>query len=123
MKLNLKKSATIGDLQTWFSSYYPYLKIEFFKRTADLSNKKTSKIQLATLTLQELGLLEEGELEITDELRVFELERILFNEFGLKAEILRNSGEGLWLETSMTDNWSLAKQNEYGSEIVNLSKK
>ena len=123
MEIQLKKTGTIGELQTWFSSHYPFLKVEFYKRTADLTNRKTSKIQNAAVTFQEIGLLKEGSLNISDELTVGTLEKLLLDEYGLRAEVFRNSGEGLWLETTMTEDWSLSKQNEYGNEIMQLSGK
>lgn len=123
MEIILKKTGTIGELQTWFSGHYPFLKLEFYKRTADLTNRKTSKIQNAPVTLQEIGLLKEGSLKISDSLPVGTLQKLLLEEFGLRVEVFRNSGEGLWLETTMTADWSLSKQNEYGNEIMQLSRK
>lgn len=123
MEIILKKTGTIGELQTWFSSHYPFLKLEFYKRTADLTFRKTSKTQTAPVTFQEIGLLKEGTLKINDNLTVGALQKLLREEYGLRVEVFRNSGEGLWLETTMTEDWSLAKQNEYGNEIMQLSQK
>jgi len=45
------------------------------------------------------------------------LEICLQYEFGLPAQILRKSGN-LWLETSMTNHWTLQQQNDHGRDIA-----
>lgn len=58
----------------------------------------------------------EGSIEITGEMKVRELERALGKLFPLRAQVFRRSGN-IWLETTMTDDWTLAQQNEHGREI------
>jgi hypothetical protein len=36
--------------------------------------------------------------------------------FGVPVQILRKSGK-IWLETTMTDHWTLLQQNQHGEEI------
>ena len=45
-----------------------------------------------------------------------ELEKIFKDQFGLAVQVFRKSGN-LWLETTMTDNWTLQQQNNHGKEI------
>lgn len=123
MEIKLIKAGTIDEFQHLFGSGYPFLKIEFYNKSADLSDRKNSKIQAAKTTFQQIGLIKDGIIELKDDLTVGSLEKRLFDEFGVKSQIFRNSGKGLWIETSMTNDWSLAKQNEYGSEFVQLSQK
>jgi len=59
---------------------------------------------------------EEGELDIPDTLTVGELENLFMDRFGLSVQVFRRSGN-LWLETTMTDNWTLKQQNDHGKEI------
>jgi hypothetical protein len=66
-------------------------------------------------------LKKEGHIEINDSMTVGELEKNFRDQFGLVAHVSRNSG-GIWLETTMTDNWTLRKQNDYGKEILTHTK-
>ena len=54
-------------------------------------------------------------------MKVEELERILKKDFGLRAQVFRKSGN-LWLETTMTDGWTLAQQNYHGKELSTTEK-
>jgi len=47
---------------------------------------------------------------------VKELEKIFEDRLGLSVLVYRKSGN-LWLEPTMTDNWTLAQQNENGRQI------
>ncbi len=58
----------------------------------------------------------EGELEIDGTMTVNMLESKLFEQFGLSVQVSRKSGN-LWLETSLTNHWTLKEQNDHGREI------
>jgi len=49
-------------------------------------------------------------------MKVIDLEKMFKNRFNLSAQVFRKSGN-LWLETTMTDNWTLLQQNNHGREI------
>lgn len=49
-------------------------------------------------------------------MKVSELEKLFKDKFKLAVQVFRKSGN-LWLETTMTDNWSLLQQNNHGREI------
>jgi len=116
-KLDISKAKTIQDLQQDFSNHYPFLKLEFYK-TTDVRPSVHMKERIPqSTTLRSAGLTNTGMMEINDDMTVEELERIFLEQFGLVVQVSRNAG-GIWLETTMTDKWSLHKQNEYGREIV-----
>jgi hypothetical protein len=48
---------------------------------------------------------------------VTDFENALMDQFGLSAQVFRRSGN-LWLETTITDYWTLKQQNEHGREIT-----
>jgi hypothetical protein len=50
---------------------------------------------------------------------VSELEKLCDEQFGISIQVYRRSGT-LWLETSMTDSWTIQQQNDRGSEISSL---
>ncbi len=62
-------------------------------------------------------LCNEGFIDIHNEITVAQL-ITSFAHFGLKTEIFRKFGN-LWIETSLTDNWTLQQQNKAGEEITN----
>jgi len=116
MQLEISNNRTIHEVQLDFSSQYPFLKLEFCKM------KKIPSIRVRqylpqSASLRSAGLKKAGQIEISNEMTVGELEKMLDEQFGLTAQVCRNSG-GIWLETTMTDGWSLGKQNDYGREII-----
>jgi len=62
------------------------------------------------------GLKKSGELELNDEMTVGELENSFLEKFWLNVQVSRRSGN-LWLETTMTDKWTLKQQNDHGREL------
>ena len=64
----------------------------------------------------------DGEIVINEEMRVKELENMFQQKFAISAQVFRKSGN-LWLETTMTDNWTLQQQNNHGREISTETKR
>ncbi|HVX27352.1 MAG TPA: hypothetical protein VHB70_13470, partial [Parafilimonas sp.] len=54
-------------------------------------------------------------IDISNEVTVAELEN-QFGDIGLIAEVFRKSGN-VWIESSLTDNWTLQQQNNEAEEI------
>lgn len=118
MRLRISPNRLISEVQKDFNSAFPYLKIEFFRNKVfqqpDFSclqivphNQKIGNSQLA---------IRAGDIDIDPEMKVNEVEKIFKDQFSLLVQVFRRSGN-LWLQTTMTDNWSLARQNEHGREI------
>jgi hypothetical protein len=110
----------ITDVQKQFASAYPFLKIEFFKRDNTLKSLKCQQTQIAhNVKLKEAWTRKkaEGDLIVNDVMTVFELENTFMDRFGLTAHLFRRSGN-IWLQTSITDNWTLKQQNDMGREIT-----
>lgn len=107
----LSPSDHIYSVQQDFSTKYPYLRMEFFR--GDASQRKL--IPHSSL-LQAAGLTKEGKVEISDSMPISAFESMMKDEFGVTMQILRQSGV-IWLETTMTDSWTLAQQNEHGREL------
>src|SRR5688572_3983553 len=117
MFLFLSKEKTIWEIQQNFNSQYPFLKLEFFKQD-DVDPDSTAKMHFSyDLKLEDLGLSDDGLINIESDLSIGDLKKIFFKKFGLNAQISRKSGT-LWLETTMTDRWSLQKQDDHGREMT-----
>jgi len=114
MKLFIKKESKVGDVCKFFTEHYPFLKIELYKKTwADSFKKETLPVNLP------LGMIinknVKTAIDINNTTTVAEIENS-FSLIGLKAEIFRKSGN-VWVETSLTNNWTLQQQNCEGEEI------
>ena len=110
----------INEVQKDFTSGYPFLKIEFFKNGAVRQDRYSAKQKIdhqKKLKYAWYWKKDEGDLEIKDAMSVLELENAFIDQFGLSAQVYRKSGN-VWLETTMTDNWTLKQQNDHGREIT-----
>jgi len=118
MNINIMvgKYRLMGDVQEDFSQAYPFLRLEFYKRHG-LSNGTRIKQRLNRQDLlSAAGVKKDGILKIGDAMTVGQLENIFRDQFGAMVQVSRNSG-GIWLETTMTDNWTLKQQNDHGREL------
>lgn len=120
MKLHIKDSRTVAEVQKEFSSGFPYLKLEFFD-AVHKDNKPTPKSKMFAHDKKLMSCRKkhnEGEVEVNPADTVSQLETELWNKFGLSVQVFRKSGN-LWIETSLTDSWILQRQNEEGKEFSN----
>ena len=119
MQLAVKGDKLISEVRKEFSLAYPFLKIEFFKKGSIPRERYTfEKLIPHHLSLKDAWHFYkgEGELEFNNTTTVMELERTFMERFGLSVQLFRKSGN-LWLETTITDNWTLKQQNDHGREI------
>lgn len=120
MKIEIKASKTIQEFKNEFHSFFPFLKVEFF--SAFHRNNEASHVSNMlpfTLTLDKIeSFKKEGFVCFTEETTVSHFEQFLWTEFGLSVQVFRKSGT-VWIETSLTDSWTLFKQN---SEAEDMSK-
>ena len=118
MHLHIAPNRLISDIQKEFNEAFPFLKIEFFN-TKSFSRSEFMAHQIIP-SQRKIGegqlAITDGDIEITEEMKVKELEKIFKDQFSLAAQVFRKSGN-LWLETTMTDNWTLQQQNDHGREI------
>src|SRR4030095_3646432 len=129
MKKNIHMSSliigfgkSIGELKEEFNRMFPFLRLEIFKTEHAGSYHKTKREPLASSMLLSSLLTEKSDdsIEIIPEMKVKDLERSLQDKFGVQVEVFRRSGNS-WLQTTMTDDWTLEKQNEHGREITGLT--
>jgi hypothetical protein len=119
MHLEINGERLISDVQKDFGSVYPFLKIEFFRNGKIRRDRySANKLIPATQPVKNAWHYKKdnGLLDLTDSLTVTDFENALMDQFGLSAQVFRRSGN-LWLETTITDYWTLKQQNEHGREI------
>ncbi len=118
MVLHINSSVLISDVQKEFNSLFPFLKLEFFhNRSFARSDFSASQLIPYNKKLGEnKNNIGETDIEISEDMKVSELESLFKDRFSLAVQVFRKSGN-VWLETTMTDNWTLQHQNNHGKEI------
>jgi hypothetical protein len=119
--IQMQKNRTIEDVQVDFNRAYPFLRIDFFKKSNGKALELKEKINKAA-SLNIAGTIQDGDLDIHDSMTVGELESTFRTRFGAVVQVSRKSGT-IWLETTMTDKWTLKQQNDHGRELSEPVKK
>jgi hypothetical protein len=118
LKILISDSRKISAIQEEFNNRYPFLKLEFF------SGKHAAGEPTARKLMKPVGKTigecrrthKRGHIQIDSEMTVAELERQFRELYGLNVQLFRKSGK-LWLETSVTDGWTLEAQNNQGEAL------
>lgn len=117
-KITVNDNQTISTFQQEFNSTFPYLKIEFF-----LTANKEGELIINKFTKENDRLLSgyrnarnDEQLIISPGITVLLLEEKFKRIYGLNAQVLRKSGK-IWLETTVTDTWTLEEQNKQGEAL------
>ena len=118
MTMNITPERLIKDIQQEFSLFFPFLRIEFLRKPHPFmdSNHKVCTLPNEFIIGHAAKHSVEKNIEITSSMTVRELEESCERNFGVYVKFYRKSG-GLWLEVTMTDNWTMKQQNDLGSEI------
>lgn len=116
-EISIEDGKKIATIQAEFNTLFPFLKLEFFSRApaGEDSHKKIIRSNLSTLGECRSRHIS-GAIVISPEMTVYELEKAFDQSFGLWVQVFRRSGR-VWIETSVTNSWTLQKQNEEGEEL------
>ncbi|MDI9342244.1 MAG: hypothetical protein QM534_16850 [Sediminibacterium sp.] len=117
MDIIIDKSKTLKEVQNEFQKRFPFLKIEFYEtdHSPGEGSNKANTLNTA-LSIEEAQKKEvSGTIKINGLMKVADLERAFAETFCLPAQVFRRSGQ-LWLQTTTTDNWTLAEQNHKAME-------
>jgi hypothetical protein len=120
MKLTISKQSTLGQIQDEFNAQFPSLKIGFFiDRNKDSILSADEQVKNRHMTIGSIrDIDQDGELSITPETKVSELEEAFSKTFGLEVQVFRKSGT-TWLVTTKTDDWTIAEHNQRAKEMAN----
>ena len=104
------------SMQEKFSSWYPYLRINFFRKENGTSPSCFSpEVRMGEINKS----FENASYDMGEYTSVAGLEKTFRDQFGLPVQVSRRSGN-LWLETRLTDHLTLMEQNSIGEEISGL---
>lgn len=118
MDIHIQTNKKLIDIQHEFQTRFPFLKIEFYKHTHK-PGEITSNNDLINLqhTIGEFNIdNEDFDLHISESMAVKSLEMMFQSKLNLGVHVFRKSGIS-WLQTTTTDNWTLAEQNARGKEM------
>jgi hypothetical protein len=112
MTIHINDNRTLQQIQEEFNTRFPLLKIEFFAYPHGQGGGSAKAEMLAANTvLKSLPSAHvDGELIVTGDMTVAQLEKAFREHFGLNAQVFRLSGRA-WLETTVTDSWTLTEQS------------
>lgn len=106
----------ISEIQSEFRAKFPYLKLEFYAQPHTEGGVSASNMLDAAKTVGEVRTIhEDGNLSINGNLKVSTLESNFKEMYGLNVQVFRRSRK-IWLQTTATDEWTLAEQNRLGEE-------
>jgi hypothetical protein len=118
-KITIDPKATFESIRLQFKKHFPFLDIHCFKNKHENQQGSSKKsMHQPDTRLSELMNVS-GPVSVafqpTDTVKQFE-EKIK-DTSGLNVQVFRKSGK-LWLETTVTDGWTLQQQNEEGEKSV-----
>ena len=118
MKITINDRRKIFAIQEDFNKLFPYLKIEFFSKPHKAGGASAKKlIKHGSKTLGECRTVHSaGSITITPQMTVTDLEQNFADVYGLSTQVFRKSGK-TWLETTVTDGWTLDEQNKQGEAL------
>jgi hypothetical protein len=113
--MKIVNASTLNGIKSEFHVMFPFLKLEFY-RQAHQSNEaspKADQISGDGVLSEMAGHSLDIEINIRPDMTVAEFENEFSDKTGLSVQVFRNSN-GVWLQTSATDTWTLEKQNGKG---------
>jgi len=117
MIIPINSSSQVSDIQRDFNLLFPFLKIEFFKQAHGYKEPSPRRAKLPHyLFLGDLANHLPRLIHLSETMTVQQLEKLFEDQLGLHGQVFRKSGN-LWLETTITDGWTLKQQNDHGMEI------
>ncbi|HXD93666.1 MAG TPA: hypothetical protein VNX01_10660 [Bacteroidia bacterium] len=123
MTLKVDDNKSIATIQQEFNAMFPYLKLEFFKHVHGVHQGSPKKDMLnSSLALKQFAKKHvNGIIEIKETMKVSDLESSFQMLFSLSVQVFRKSA-GTWIETSVTDDWTLRQQNDEGKDLSDFMK-
>ena len=122
MKITINDDRKIFAIQEEFNTVFPYLKLEFFSKPhKELAGSAKKFVKDNSNTLGECRTIHnKGEIIITSNMTVADLEQRFNDVYGLSVQVFRQSGKS-WLETTVTDGWTLEEQNSQGEDLSKIA--
>lgn len=124
MKILINDDRSIHDIQDEFHNHFPFLKIEFFSRPHRIGAGSAKRLMKSNgKSIRECRAVNKnGEIQIEPNMTVSDLEQKFAEMFGLSVQVFRKSAN-VWLETTVTDGWTLEEQNKQGEALAGIQRR
>lgn len=121
-QLQIKGNRSIKDIQEEFQTVFPDLRINFFHHShaAGSPSEKADVIGGDELVSAIQSQLAEGTVELDPGMKVAEFEATMQEKYGMGVQVFRRSGKQ-WIQTTITDHWTLGHQEEEGKESLEFN--
>ncbi|GAA4312426.1 hypothetical protein [Compostibacter hankyongensis] len=120
MELHIRVYSQVRDLQEDFNARFPYLRLEFFRYPhADKKLSSRGEEIDSSTPLSQLSKSVPAVIEVNEKMTVSQTEKEFQERLGLFVQVLRKSGR-IWIETSLTDHWTLEQQNSEGESMSSM---
>ena len=116
-EISVNKETFFCDIQHAFSSYYPFLKIDFFLNITGIDINKKKAIDPTTSISKFLSNHPVVTINFNSDKTVSEVSDDIKNRLNVIVQVLRKSGN-IWLPISLTENWTLENQNAAGELLA-----
>lgn len=110
--LQIETGKQIKQIQAAFSTHYPYLKIELIKPQAGKAEAMQGNEVIATVPVATINM--------DNQQTVARLEQEFLEKAGLKIKVYRKFCN-VWIETTLTNDWTLEQQNTEGKLLSELN--
>ena len=119
--MKIYQQQTLREIQVAFHERFPNLKIEFFDGAHAAGEGSPAQQMLRTnQTIKEAAVpFEAKNLSFDENQTVKNFEQKLYEKFGLNVQVFRKSGNA-WLQTTSTDHWTLARQNQRSRDFTKI---
>ena len=96
MNLHIAPNSLISDIQKEFNKAFPFLKIEFFNnKSFSRTEFSAQQIIAANRRIVDTQLaIKDGDIQINEEMKVIELEKLFKDKFKLAVQVFRNDHDG-----------------------------
>jgi hypothetical protein len=117
IEITIKKDWSVKNVQDQFRAQFPFLKIEFLKTFPNTKAVHKTKYAMPDDLFKRIpGFINDGRIDIYSKQSIISLENNFKEYFGVSAQIFRRSGD-VWIETTLTEEWTLEQQNKIGEQI------
>jgi len=115
--LHINDNKQLKEIKVEFNTHFPHLKIEFFSEEHHQGEGSKRKAMYdEELLLKDIRKIHtEGELSIDGHQKTSTFEAHFLEHFGVNVQVFRKSGR-IWLQTILTDDWTLSAQEHKGEE-------
>ncbi|MBE7172266.1 MAG: hypothetical protein INR73_16890 [Williamsia sp.] len=119
--LYITSDKPVQDIQQEFSQAFPFLKLEFYTKET-VAKKRRPIDQFIPVGREQYssGKAEGSMILLTPCLTIKELRKKCEELFGISVKVYRRFSN-LWLEISITEDFTLQQQNDHASEILSAA--